>query len=112
MGRFLECSDCLLAFNFPLGNTTTQSRRSSELSHADPPSLFLADELKIEDSARSGAERRHLVVLRFEGQVSKMASCRDARISSSLRKRSRTTPSERSDTCFTSSICIGAPNES
>jgi hypothetical protein len=60
---------------FRSGNTTTQSRRSSELSHADLPSLFLADELKIEDSARSGTERGHLVVLRFEGQVSKMASC-------------------------------------
>ena len=114
VGRFLECRDCLLTFSFPLGehyDAVVRQFEAQSCRSSIPVSLFLPDELEIEDCAGNGAERRHLVVQRFEGQVPMIASCTKCKNKFFTPTALAHDAMAQSGTCFTSTICIGATNE-
>jgi hypothetical protein len=71
-GRFLECSNCHLSFDFPYGErfVTIAKQFDAQLCRSSIPTPG-----RIEDRITDGAEHRRFVIVRYEGQVPMMASC-------------------------------------
>ena len=70
-GRFLECSNCHLSFNFPYGErfVAVAKQFDAQLCSSSIPIP------RIEDRVTNGTERRRFVIVRCEGQVPMMATC-------------------------------------
>ena len=66
-GRFLQCRDCLLSFEFPVGARfdATAKQFSAQLCSSPGPRI---------ESVLPHRER-HFVIVRYEGKVPVMASC-------------------------------------
>jgi len=68
-GRYLECRDCLLRFNFPTGAQYDVIAKQFQ-SHLCP--FPTSQDI---DSSAGDEQRRYLVMLRYERRVPVMASC-------------------------------------
>lgn len=75
-GRFLQCKDCLLTFEFPAGAQydATAKRFGSHLCGSPVPIPGWRIEDNVPPRTVPSSERR-FVIVRYEGKVPAMASC-------------------------------------
>ncbi len=73
-GRFLECRDCLLTFNFPVGEPYKTIVKQFEL-HGCESAVRIRDRSEADIATVLNRQPRHFIVLRYAGRVPAMASC-------------------------------------